>query len=66
MIESQWIRQPVLALVYALAGVLASMFPGPVAGEVTIAIPAVVALLGWLACGPWALIGVSFGAFFSA
>ncbi|HQU88141.1 MAG TPA: diguanylate cyclase [Denitromonas sp.] len=64
MIESQWIRQPVLALVYALAGVLASMFPGPVAGEVTIAIPAVVALLGWLACGPWALIGVSFGAFF--
>ncbi|TVT50248.1 MAG: diguanylate cyclase [Denitromonas halophila] len=64
MIESQWIRQPVLAMVYALAGVLASMFPGPVAGELTIAFPAVVALLGWLACGPWALIGVSVGALF--
>lgn len=64
MIESQWVRQPVLAMVYALAGVLASLFPGPVAGELTIAIPAVVALLGWLACGPWAIAGVSIGALF--
>ncbi|MBT0960700.1 diguanylate cyclase [Denitromonas iodatirespirans] len=62
MIESQWVRQPVLAMVYALTGALASLFPGPVAGELTIALPAAVALLGALACGTWALVGITAGA----
>ncbi|MFV0663165.1 diguanylate cyclase [Denitromonas sp.] len=62
MIESQWVRQPVLAMVYAVAGVVASLLPGPVPGELAIALPAAVALLAWLACGRWAVIGIGIGA----
>ncbi|KAA3655172.1 MAG: diguanylate cyclase [Proteobacteria bacterium] len=51
-----------MAMVYALAGVVASLLPGPVPGELAIALPAAVALLAWLACGGWAVIGISIGA----
>lgn len=66
MVESQWVRQPVLALVYALAGVVAGFFPGPVNGELIIAMPAAVALLAALSCGAWAVLGISAGALFCA
>lgn len=55
---------PVLALLYAAAGVVACFFPGPVAGELAILPGAAIGIVGWMWLGMYAVVPLFVGALF--